>query len=72
MTQESNKRFGIRITLPEGDPRRSPHMLGPNWEAFRWYASPEERDRAMAEMQAEHAYSRRGDLPNIHCEPVNR
>lgn len=45
------KRYGIRITLRQNDPMRAPHLLGENWESFRWYDSADERDRAMAEMQ---------------------
>ncbi len=71
MSESGKKPYGIRITLPEDDPRRAPHLLGPDWEAYRWYATPEERDQAMKDMLREHPYSRRGDRPNIHCEPVS-
>jgi hypothetical protein len=67
-----DRRYGIRITLPPQDPLASPHLLGRNWESFRWYADPATRDRAMREMLKEHPYSRRGDLPSIVCEPVDR
>ena len=40
------KNFGIRITLPEDDPMRAEHLLGPDWEGFRWYDTAEERDDA--------------------------
>ena len=72
MTNDSNKRFGIRITLPQGDPMALPHLLGSDWESYRWYASPEARDRALKDIPREHQFSRRGDQPWIVCEPVDR
>ncbi|MDN3517662.1 hypothetical protein QWY84_08580 [Aquisalimonas lutea] len=68
----AEKPFGIRLTLPEGDPRRAEHLLGPDWEAYRWYATREERDRAMADMRGQHPYYQRGERPSVLCEPVDR
>jgi hypothetical protein len=61
---EQKKRYGIRITLPQGDPMRAPHLLGPDWESYRWFETAEERDRALADMQAQLEYYRAGDLPS--------
>jgi hypothetical protein len=48
------KRFGIRMTLPSADPMRAAHLLGPDWEAFRWYGSAIDRDAALERLD-EHA-----------------
>ena len=66
------KKYGIRITLPEGDPMRAPHLLGPDWESFRWFATREERDRAFEEMQEHLEYYRNGDEPSQVLEKVER
>lgn len=69
---DTDKRFGIRMTLPEGDPRRGSHLLGPDWEAYRWYATAEERDRMLKAMTSQHPYYQRGERPSVRCEPVAR
>ncbi|MEE4377879.1 MAG: hypothetical protein V2J55_10265 [Candidatus Competibacteraceae bacterium] len=66
------KRFGICFTLPVGDPLRSPHLLGDDWEAHRWYETTEERDMALMELNHEHVYSRRGDVPSYVLTKVER
>jgi hypothetical protein len=64
------KRYGIRVTLP---PRDSfTRLIGSDWERFHWYATAEERDRALQEMASEHLYSRRGDRPTLRLEPAER
>lgn len=70
--QESQKRFGIRCTLPPDDPMSAPHLLGPGWEAFRWYAGTRERDEALEGFSREHLYSRRGDRPSVIYTPIER
>ena len=70
--QEHAKRFGIRCTLPPDDPMSVPHLLGPNWEAFRWYDSARERDEAMDAFSREHLYSRRGDRPSVVYTRIDR
>jgi hypothetical protein len=62
------KPFGIRVTLPPGDTFM--RLLGSDWERLHWYASAEERDRALDEMASEHLYSRRGDRPTVRFEPI--
>jgi hypothetical protein len=66
------KRFGIHMTLPPSDPMRRAHLLGEAWEAYRWYETAEERDTALAELQKEHPYSRRGDIESVVLTPVER
>jgi hypothetical protein len=64
------KPYGIRVSLPRGD--SFSRLIGQDWERLHWYATAEQRDRALAEMSSEHLYSRRGDRPALVFEPVNR
>jgi hypothetical protein len=66
------KRFGIRITLPPGSTLAAPHLLGPDWEAFRWYASEAERERAFAAIARDLPNYRVGDHPAQRLERVER
>jgi len=66
------KRHGIRATLASDHPRRQSHLLGDDWEGLYWYDTPEKRDQAYEEMQREHAYSRRGDVPRLVLEKIDR
>ena len=56
-------KYGIRITLPPGDTMSANHLLGPDFEVFRWYGSREERDEAFVAMQRHPDYYRSGDTP---------
>ena len=71
-TETRKKRYGIRCTLPPDDPMSAAHLLGPDWEAFRWYESEHERDEAIEEFAREHLYSRRGDKPSVIYAKVSR
>ncbi|HET6724955.1 MAG TPA: hypothetical protein VFH85_02990 [Gammaproteobacteria bacterium] len=64
------KKYGIRLTMPEDDPMRAEHLLGPNWESCKWFQSEKERDEAFVQMRREHLYSRRGDIPSIVPEKI--
>jgi hypothetical protein len=66
------KRYGIRITLPQGDPMSAPHLLGPDWEGFRWFDSPEARDAAMEDMRQQIGYYRKGDRVTQVLEKIDR
>jgi len=66
------KRFGIRKTLAPDHPRRQSHLLGDDWEGFEWYDTREDRDEAFAQWQREHPFSRRGDVPRLEVEKVDR
>lgn len=68
----TDKPYGIRTTLPKGSPMAAEHLLGPDWESYTWFATAEERDRAMEDMLREHPWNRPGDRPAIVCEPVER
>lgn len=63
--QDSHKRFGIRCSLSPDDPMSAPHLLGPDWEAYRWYDSEQQRDSDYEQYSREHIYSRRGDRPSV-------
>lgn len=60
------------MTLPANDPMRAPHLLGADWEAFRWYDTPAERDAAFVMLQREGIYYRRGDLQSLSLSPIDR
>lgn len=68
----ASKRFGIRCTLPPDDPMTAAHLLGKDWEAYRWYESRHERDDALQAFSREHVYSRRGDKPSVIYTAVDR
>jgi hypothetical protein len=65
MNEEIRKPFGIRITLKPNDTLRAPHLLGKDWEAYRWYRTMEERDEAFEMLQQQPPYYQRGDNPNL-------
>ncbi len=69
---DRQRRYGIRCTLPSDDPMSAPHLLGPDWESFRWYDSEQERDEAIEEFSREHLYSRKGDKPSVIYTKINR
>lgn len=64
----ASKPYGIRVSLPAGD--TFSELIGAQWERFHWFASSQERDRALQEMAGEHLYSRRGDRPRLIFEAV--
>jgi len=57
----TEKNFGIRVTLPEGD--TFARMLGEDWEQLHWYRDEAERDRAFDNMATRHGYYRKTDSP---------
>ena len=65
-------RYGIRITLPEGSTLSAPHLLGPDWESFRWFDTEEARERALADMARELGNYRKGDRVSQVLERVER
>jgi len=62
--------YGIRVRLRPSD--TFVRLLGSHWEREHWYATREERDRALAEMASEPLYSRTGDRPTPLFEPIER
>ncbi len=61
--EETQASFGIRISLPDGDPFA--HLIEENWHTSHWYATQKARDLALQDMRKEHEYSRRGDKPTL-------
>ena len=55
------RRFGIQVSLPEGDTFRS--LLGEDWDRVHWYATEAERDSAYDAMSTRHGYYRQTDSP---------
>jgi hypothetical protein len=62
--------FGIRVSLPPGDPFT--HLFDDGWNKTHWYQSPTKRDLALHEMQREHEYSRSGDKPALVFAAIER
>jgi hypothetical protein len=62
--------FGIRVSFPPDDPFT--RLVGADWQNVLWFATSEERDRALADMASRHRFSRIGDVPSIVLEPIER
>jgi hypothetical protein len=62
--------FGIRVSLPEGDPFT--RLLSAEWKTIHWFASQTARDLALHDMSRQHEYSRKGDQPALVFEPIER
>ena len=69
-TAGAERRFGIRVTLPEGDTLRK--LLGNDWEKLHWYPSEAERDAAFEQMAVRHGYYRKSDSPTQILEKIFR
>jgi len=67
---EKLRPFGIRVSLPPGDPFRK--LLGPEWHKLHWYPTAEERDAALIEMAQRHEYSRATDKPSLLFQKVEK
>lgn len=66
----SDRKFGIRVTLPKGD--TFSRVLGENWENIHWYRSEAERDTAFDQMATRHGYYRKTDSPTQVLEKIVR
>jgi len=62
--------YGIRISLPEGDPFT--HLFAENWSTLHWFSSASERDAALIDMRRKHEYSRPQDKPALDFAVVDR
>jgi len=67
---EQLRPYGIRVSLPAGDPFRK--LLGDEWHRLHWYASADDRDAALVEMSRRHQYSRSGDKPSLLFQKVEK
>ena len=63
------KKFGIRVSLAPGDSFLQ--VIDATWERLHWFETAQERDRILADMRAEHLYSRRGDQPTTRFETID-
>ncbi len=69
---EPTKQFGIKVTLPGGDTMMAAHLLGDSWESVRWFDTQSARDEALADMERQPPYYRRGDSPTVRLEKVEQ
>ena len=69
---EPEKKYGIHGALPEGDPMRNAHLLGDDWEWYRWYETATERDMAFVDMTRKHPHYRMGDHASQLLTKVDR
>lgn len=67
---DSERPFGIRVTLPPQDTLRK--ILGDDWERLHWYATAAERDREFERMAVRHGYYRKTDNPTQVLEKIVR
>lgn len=65
-TGATRKPFGLRLSLPEGDPMRK--LLGDDWHQVQWFESDEARERKIGELTGQFAYYRKGDRPTFVIE----
>ena len=61
--------FGIRMSLPAGDPMRP--LLGDDWQTTRWFATAAERERCLEELKTQFVYYRKGDNASLIYEKVD-
>ncbi len=66
----ADRRFGIRVTLPDSDTLRN--ILGDDWERLHWFPTEAERNAAFTKMAARHGYYRDSDSPTQILEKIVR
>ncbi len=69
-TAGRERRYGIRVTLPDGDTLRN--LLGDDWERLHWFPTEAERDRAFDNMAQRHGYYRDTDSPTQVLEKLDK
>ena len=62
--------FGIRVRLRTTDPFKN--LVGADWVKEHWFATREERDRALKEMSGRYVYFRPGDQPSLEFEKIDK
>ena len=58
-------RYGISVSLPDGDPFTADHLLGPDWHREHWFDTEQARDAAYQRMIDLPPYYRVGDSPSV-------
>lgn len=58
--------------MPNGDTMAAAHLLGDEWESYRWFDAEQKRDEALAEMHRQPPYYRTGDSPTVLLEKVEK
>lgn len=58
--------------MPGDDTMAAAHLLGESWESVRWFDTSEARDEALADMQRQPPYYRRGDSPTVVLEKIEQ
>ena len=66
----ASKPFGIRVSLPPGDPFAQ--LVGADWEKTHWFATERERDEALEEMSRRYPFFRIGDEPALVFERIGK
>jgi hypothetical protein len=62
--------FGIRVRLRSTDPFKN--LIGDEWTKEHWFATRDERDRALKEMSGRYVYFRPGDQPSLEFEKIEK
>jgi hypothetical protein len=62
--------FGFRVKARSTDPFKN--LVGSDWSKEHWFATREERDRAIKEMGGRYVYFRPGDAPTVEFEKIER
>lgn len=65
------KTYGIKVSMPSDDTMSMDHLLGKDWESFRWFETSELRDRMFLQMSATPENYRIGDNPTVSLEKIN-
>lgn len=66
----AERRYGIRVKLRKNDPFKN--LVGEDWSKEHWFATREERDRALKEMSGRYVYFRPGDQPSLEFEKIEK
>lgn len=67
----SEKKYGIRVTMPEGDAMAQTHLLE-GFEYFRWFESAARRDKEFDQMSERYVYLRKSDNQSQILEKIER
>ncbi len=58
--------------MPNGDTMAASHLLGDEWQSYRWFDNEEKRNEALADMQRQPPYYRKGDSPTVLLEKIEK